>query len=89
MLHYPPNEWPTFLEERFSGQGRDTHVGGQGWCDGAVGAVSSRVAAHELAKTTKLYDRTNGTITLDSVERIALRPQPRLIVGKSYDSPVP
>ena len=30
-----------------------------------------QLAAHESAKTTKLYDRTNDAITLDEVERIA------------------
>jgi hypothetical protein len=37
------------------------------------------MAGHESAKTTKLYDRTNDTITLDVVERIAFqrkRPTP-------------
>ncbi len=29
------------------------------------------MVARESAKTTKLYDRTNDTITLDEVERIA------------------
>src|SRR5262249_41228479 len=29
------------------------------------------MAAHESAKATKLYDRTNDAITLDAVERIA------------------
>ena len=28
------------------------------------------MAAHESAKTTNLYDRTNDAITLDEVERI-------------------
>jgi site-specific recombinase XerD len=32
---------------------------------------AQQMAAHESAKTTKLYDRTNDTITLDEVERIA------------------
>ena len=32
---------------------------------------AQQIAAHESAKTTKLYDRTNDTITLDEVERIA------------------
>lgn len=30
------------------------------------------IAAHESPRTTKLYDRTNDTITLDEVERIAI-----------------
>jgi len=32
---------------------------------------AQQMAAHESAKTTKLYDRTNDQITLDEVERIA------------------
>ena len=31
------------------------------------------MAAHESPRTTKLYDRTNDQVTLDEVERIALR----------------
>lgn len=31
---------------------------------------AQQMAAHESAKTTKLYDRTNDSITLDEVERI-------------------
>ncbi len=30
------------------------------------------IAAHESARTTKLYDRTSDEITLDEVERIAI-----------------
>lgn len=32
---------------------------------------AQQMAAHESAKTTKLYDRTNDAISLDEVERIA------------------
>ena len=32
---------------------------------------AQQMAAHESAKTTKLYDRTNDEITLGEVERIA------------------
>jgi site-specific recombinase XerD len=32
---------------------------------------AQQMAAHESARTTKLYDRTNDAITLDEVERIA------------------
>ena len=32
---------------------------------------AQQMAAHESAKTTKLYDRTDDAITLDEVERIA------------------
>ena len=32
---------------------------------------AQQMAAHESAKTTKLYDRTGDAITLDEVERIA------------------
>ena len=30
------------------------------------------MAAHESPRTTKLYDRTGGEITLDEVERITI-----------------
>ena len=30
------------------------------------------IAAHESPRTTKLYDRTSDTITLDEVERISI-----------------
>jgi integrase/recombinase XerD len=30
------------------------------------------IAAHESPRTTKLYDRTADTITLDEIERIAI-----------------
>lgn len=30
------------------------------------------IAAHESPRTTKLYDRTNDTLTLDEIERIAI-----------------
>lgn len=33
---------------------------------------AQQMAAHESPKTTKLYDRTSDTITLDEVERIAI-----------------
>jgi hypothetical protein len=33
---------------------------------------AQQMAAHESARTTKLYDRRNDKITLDEVERIAL-----------------
>ncbi len=33
---------------------------------------AQQMAAHESAKTTKLYDRTSDQITLDEVERIAI-----------------
>jgi site-specific recombinase XerD len=35
---------------------------------------AQQMAAHESAKTTKLYDRTEDAITLDEVERIAFGP---------------
>jgi integrase/recombinase XerD len=38
--------------------------------DGAL-EKAQQMAAHESAKTTKLFDRTNESITLDEVERIA------------------
>jgi site-specific recombinase XerD len=33
---------------------------------------AQQMAAHESARTTKLYDRRNDTVTLDEVERIAI-----------------
>ena len=33
---------------------------------------AQKIAAHESARTTKLYDRTADTITLDEIERIAI-----------------
>jgi hypothetical protein len=33
---------------------------------------SQQMAAHESARTTKLYDRRNDQVTLDQVERIVL-----------------
>ena len=33
---------------------------------------AQRIAAHESARTTKLYDRTADTITLDEIEKIAI-----------------
>ena len=33
---------------------------------------AQQIAAHELPRTTKLYDRTNDEITLEEVERISI-----------------
>ena len=33
---------------------------------------AQQAAAHESARTTKLYDRTSDTITLDEIEKIAI-----------------
>ncbi len=33
---------------------------------------AQHIAAHESARTTKLYDRTSDTITLDEIEKIAI-----------------
>ena len=33
---------------------------------------AQRMAAHEIPRTTKLYDRTGDAITLDEVERIRI-----------------
>ena len=33
---------------------------------------AQQMAAHESARTTKLYDRRNDQVTLDQVERIVL-----------------
>ena len=40
----------------------------------AVGLLeyAQQMAAHESARTTKLYDRRNDQVTLDQVERIVL-----------------
>lgn len=37
---------------------------------------AQQMAAHESAKTTKLYDRTNDAITLDEVDRIEAKSYP-------------
>jgi hypothetical protein len=31
-----------------------------------------QIAAHESARTTKLYDRTSDVITLDEIEKISI-----------------
>jgi hypothetical protein len=36
------------------------------------GEYAQQMAAHESARTTKLYDRRNDQVTLDQVERIIL-----------------
>jgi integrase len=33
---------------------------------------AQRIAAHESARTTKLYDRTSDAVSLDEIERIAI-----------------
>ena len=33
---------------------------------------AQQIAAHESARTTKLYDRTSDTIALDKIEKIAI-----------------
>ncbi len=33
---------------------------------------AQQIAAHESARTTKLYDRISDTITLDKIEKIAI-----------------
>ena len=33
---------------------------------------AKQIAAHESARTTKLYGRTSDTITLDEIEKIAI-----------------
>jgi site-specific recombinase XerD len=33
---------------------------------------AQRIAAHESVRTTKLYDRTDDTVSLDEIERIAI-----------------
>ena len=37
---------------------------------------AQKMAAHESARTTKLYDRRNGQVTLGQVERIVCKKQP-------------
>ena len=34
--------------------------------------LPQQIAAHESPKTTKLYDRTQDTVTLDEIERIGI-----------------
>jgi hypothetical protein len=49
-----------------------------GWLTAPVAAscidteYAQQMAAHESARTTKLYDRRNDQVTLDQVERIVL-----------------
>ncbi len=33
---------------------------------------AQQIAAHESARTTKLYDRTSDVLTLDEIEKIAI-----------------
>jgi integrase len=40
--------------------------------NGGLLEYAQQMAAHESARTTKLYDRRNDQITLDQVERIVL-----------------
>ena len=40
--------------------------------DGGLLEHAQQVAAHESARTTKLYDRRNDKVTLDEVEKIML-----------------
>ena len=40
--------------------------------NGGTIAHAQAIAAHESTRTTKLYDRTNDTLTLDEIERIAI-----------------
>lgn len=41
------------------------------WNGGIIENVQA-IAAHELPRTTKLYDRTSDEITLDQIERILI-----------------
>ena len=40
--------------------------------NGGLLEYAQQMAAHESARTTKLYDRRNDQVTLDQVERIVL-----------------
>jgi len=40
--------------------------------DGGTLENAQQIAAHESARTTKLYDRTSDAITLDEIEKIAI-----------------
>ena len=51
----------------FRATGITTYLENGGTVEGA-----QSIAAHESPRTTKLYDRTNDTITLDEVERIRI-----------------
>lgn len=51
----------------FRATGITTYLENGGTLEGA-----QAIAAHESARTTKLYDRTSDTITLDEIERIAI-----------------
>jgi site-specific recombinase XerD len=64
---------------------RDAGLSDRVWChtfraisitafleNGGILEAAQAIAAHEPARTTKLYDRTGGAITLDETERIAI-----------------
>jgi integrase/recombinase XerD len=38
----------------------------------ATGEKAQAIAAHESPRTTKLYDRTEDTISLDEIERVMI-----------------
>jgi hypothetical protein len=40
--------------------------------NGGLLEYAQQMAAHQSARTTKLYDRRNGQVTLDQVERIVV-----------------
>ena len=42
------------------------------WLRGGTLEKAQKMANHESAKTTKLYDRPEDTITLDEIERITI-----------------
>ena len=65
------------VRTRFDAPTRD----GSGWrstgitvylTNGGPLEYAQQMAAHESARTTKLYDRRNDKVTLDEVERIVL-----------------
>ena len=40
--------------------------------NGGLLEYAQQMAAHQSTRTTKLYDRRNGQVTLDQVERIVV-----------------
>jgi hypothetical protein len=74
----------TVAEESGNEAQHVAHVGRAGWKDwnvvryalevdldgnGGLLEYAQQIAAHESARTTKLYDRRNDQVTLDQVER--------------------
>jgi hypothetical protein len=59
--------WPPPMMRRVGDQADRAYLEAGGTLENA-----QAMAAHESPRTTKLYDRTDDTITLDEVERITI-----------------